>query len=366
MNILAVNGSPRAAQGNTDILVQAFLRGARDEGASTETVYVKDLSITPCTGCFACWSTSPGVCIHSDDMAEMLVRVRQADVFVLASPLYGNMVTGITKVFLDRMLPLSNPAIEQIGDEYVHAPRYNDGVFRFVAISNAGFPETHHFDGLRKTFELMSSGPRAGCGGMIFCAAGPMLSNPATAGQVQWYVDATVQAGREVVRDGVISPETQAILDHSLADDPATYASTVNAYWESVGVDLKSRASDTTEPAAPAVPLTAGTDNGTVRSLIARLPGAFSAEAAAGLNAVIQFAIADESPGAYYVEIQDGACAAFEGRHAAPSLTIHSPAQVWLDVCTGKRDGTAAYMSGAFQVRGDMSLLMRFGSLFTG
>ena len=366
MNILAVNGSPRGAEGNTDILVQAFLQGAREEGATAETVYVKDLSISPCTGCFACWSSTPGVCVHADDMTEMLERVRKADLFVLASPLYGNMVTGIMKVFLDRMLPLSNPAIEQIGDEYVHAPRYDDGVFRFVAISNAGFPETHHFDGLRKTFELMSSGPRAGCSGMIFCAAGPMLSNPATAKQVRWYVDATIQAGREVVRDGVVSPETQTILSHSLAEDPATYAHAINAYWESVGVDLQSPVSYAGEPPTPSEPLRPGADNGTVRSLIARLPSSISPAAAAGLDAVIQFEIADESSGVYYLEIQDGVCNAFEGRHTAPTLTIQSPAQVWLDVCTGQRDGTEAFMSGAFQVRGDMSLLMRFGALFAG
>jgi len=45
-------------------------------------------------------------------------------------------------------------------------------------------------------------------------------------------------------------------------------------------------------------------------------------------------------------------------------MTIHSPAQVWIDVCTGKQDGAAAYMSGKYRVTGDTTLLMRFGSLF--
>ena len=116
----------------------------------------------------------------------------------------------------------------------------------------------------------------------------------------------------------------------------------------------------------PGVPLLPGADDGTVRSLIARLPGALSKQAAGELDAVIQFEIADESPGAYYLEIRDRGCSAFEGRHTAPTLTIQSPAQVWLDVCTGQRDGTEAFMSGAFQMRGDMSVLMRFGALFRG
>jgi len=365
MKILAINGSPRGAQGNTDVLIQAFLNGARAEGATTEVVYVADLDIHPCIGCFACWTRTPGVCIHKDDMPEMLQRVRQADILVLATPLYGNMVTGILKNFIDRMLPLSNPAIEKIGSEYVHPARYDDGVFRFVVISNAGFPETHHFDGLRATFSQMESGPRAGCAGMICCAAGPMLTTPGMHDRVQWYLDATIAAGREVVRDGRITPETQSILDHSLAEDPAAYAGTINAYWQSVGVNLAdSNDRPGVDEATHPVRIEPGVDDGSVRGLVSRLSNASLPETANELSAVIQFDIKDEDPGQYYLEIDTGRCTAYEGRHSAPSLTIHSPAQVWLNVCTGKLDGAAAYMSGQYQVTGDLSLLMQFGSLF--
>lgn len=42
MRILAVNGSPRGAQGNTEVLLQAFLKGAVASGAEADTVYLKD------------------------------------------------------------------------------------------------------------------------------------------------------------------------------------------------------------------------------------------------------------------------------------------------------------------------------------
>jgi len=364
MNVLAINGSPRGANGNTDVLVQAFLRGVQKAGGNTETIYLHEKTINYCTGCYACWTQTPGVCIHEDDMLDLLPKLRNADIVVIATPLYGNMVTGQMKTFLDRTLPLSNPAIVEIGDEFVHPPRYDDGVFRVVLICNAGFPETHHFEGLRKTFEISTSGPRSELSGMICCAAGPTLSVPGMEDATRWYLDAVIQAGQQIVEQGHIEPETQALLNRSLADKPGDYADIVNAYWERISVEPESDKQAARSPTGNALPLSPSKGMISVRDLVSHLPNSFSADAAGSLSAVIQFAIADEEPGTYYLVIQNGTCIAFEGMHASPTMTIHSPAQVWIDVCTGKQDGAAAYMSGKYRVTGDTTLLMRFGSLF--
>ncbi|MBU1050023.1 NAD(P)H-dependent oxidoreductase [Candidatus Bipolaricaulota bacterium] len=363
MNVLAINGSPRGQNGNTDILVQAFLSGVRLAGGSTNTVYLHDKTIHYCTGCFACWTRTPGVCIHQDDMIELLPMLRQADIAVIASPLYGNMLTGQMKTFLDRTLPLSNPAIVEIGDEFVHPPRYDDGVFRVLLICNAGFPETHHFEGLKKTFEISTSGPRSQLAGMICCAAGPMLSIPGMQDANRWYLDAVIQAGKQVVESGFIAAETQSLLDRSLADKPGEYANLVNAYWERISDSPSSPIKSS--PVEGGIPIAPSQGVQSVRDLLSHLPDSFSADAAGKLAAVIQFAISDEEPGAYYLAIHDGICSAFEGVHASPTMTIHSPAQVWMDVCMGRLDGAGAYMAGKYRATGDMSLLMRFGSLFS-
>jgi multimeric flavodoxin WrbA len=41
MKVLAINGSPRGARGNTERILQPFLEGAREAGAETEVVYLK-------------------------------------------------------------------------------------------------------------------------------------------------------------------------------------------------------------------------------------------------------------------------------------------------------------------------------------
>lgn len=362
--ILAVNGSPKGSAGNTDVLVQAFLAGAREAGAETETIYLKDQTIRYCEGCFACWTRTPGVCIHDDDMRGILPRLRAADVFVLATPLYGNMVTGQMKTFMDRTLPLSHPAIEKIGDEYSHPARYEEDTYRSMLITNAGFPETHHFEGLKKTFEISASGPRAGLAGMICCAGGPMLKAPGMEDAVGWYIEATTQAGREVATDGLIAPETQEILDRPVSADPETYADVVNSHWRSYGIEMPGDESSGSPTAG--VPIEPSEDVATVRGLVSQLPQAFNAAAAGDLQATIQFDIPDEEPGAYYILIEGGSCAAYEGEHPSPRMTIHSPADVWLKVSKGELDGTTAFMSGQFRASGDVSLLMQFRNLFAG
>ena len=359
MRIIAFNGSPRGASGNTDVLVQTFLAGAREAGAETDTIYLKDHRIEHCRGCFSCWGETPGDCVHNDAMGELLQRQRSADIVIHAFPLYGNMVPGLMKDFMDRTLPLGHPAIEKQGDQYLHPARYDDGIQRFVVITNAGFPQTHHFEGLRKTYELCASGPTVDLLGMLCCAAGPMLTASGMQEKTRWYLDATFAAGREVVTTGRIGEETSATLDRSLADSPAEYADRINAYWRSEGVEMPD------EQTAHHGPAEASEQIGSVQELVWSMPSRFSPEAAGELTAVLQFIVEDEDPGAYYLSIDNGLCHAFVGEHTSPTLTIRTPCDVWLRIFRNELDGATAFMEGQYKVEGDMSLLMRIGLLFS-
>jgi putative sterol carrier protein len=100
--------------------------------------------------------------------------------------------------------------------------------------------------------------------------------------------------------------------------------------------------------------------------MIAGMPFAFNAQVAGDLLATIQFDVSREEPGQYYLQIAEGRCVAFEGKHPSSMLIIHTPSEVWMAISRGELDGTQAMMQGKYSIEGDLNLLMRFNELFSG
>ena len=99
MQVLGIVGSPRLG-GNTDVLVDEVLTGAREAGASVEKVILNKLDIKPCQGCNSCYKT--GHCMHEDDMPGLLDKLVQSELWILGTPIYWWGPTAQFKTFLDR------------------------------------------------------------------------------------------------------------------------------------------------------------------------------------------------------------------------------------------------------------------------
>lgn len=98
--VLILSGSPRKG-GNSDILCDEFMKGAKESGNEVEKIRVASKKVVPCLGCYYCSSHS-GKCVHNDDMAEILQKMIDADVLVLASPVYFYSVCAQLKAVIDR------------------------------------------------------------------------------------------------------------------------------------------------------------------------------------------------------------------------------------------------------------------------
>ena len=110
--IVAINGSPSAEKGNTEMLLAPFLRGMENAGAETETLYVDKLNIKPCTcGRMYCWYNEPGKCCISDDMNMVYSKLQQAEILVLATPVFIPL-PGKMQDAINRLCPLLTPFIE--------------------------------------------------------------------------------------------------------------------------------------------------------------------------------------------------------------------------------------------------------------
>ena len=99
MNILILSGSPRKG-GNTELLAEAFAKGAA-EHHHVEIVSVRDYKVNPCLGCNACFKTN-GICAQKDDMAIIYEMMNQADMLVIASPVYFYGFSAQLKAVIDR------------------------------------------------------------------------------------------------------------------------------------------------------------------------------------------------------------------------------------------------------------------------
>ena len=97
--VLILSGSPRK-DGNSDMLCNEFMRGAIESGNEVEKIRVAEKKIGFCTGCYACSNT--GVCAIKDDMAEVMQKLIDADVIVLASPVYFYSIGAQLKALIDR------------------------------------------------------------------------------------------------------------------------------------------------------------------------------------------------------------------------------------------------------------------------
>lgn len=102
MRVLILNGSMRRGE-NTDTLLQPLVRALREGGARTQTLYLAELDIGPCLGCYTCQDVLDGYgCVRHDDMYEVAGEICEADCILLATPIYTWYCTAPMKAMLDR------------------------------------------------------------------------------------------------------------------------------------------------------------------------------------------------------------------------------------------------------------------------
>ena len=97
--ILILSGSPRKG-GNSDLLCDEFMRGALEVGHTVEKIRVQEKKIACCIACYSCRDN--GICIFKDDMEEIMQKMIDCDIMVLASPVYFYSIDAQLKAVIDR------------------------------------------------------------------------------------------------------------------------------------------------------------------------------------------------------------------------------------------------------------------------
>ena len=120
MKILVLNGSPKRDKSDTMHMTRSFLTGINDILKNdVHIIDVIDKKIEYCTGCFECMKNG-GMCIHQDDMHDILNEIIQSDILILSFPLYCYGMPAPLKALMDRTLPLGSMAMQKVGERYEH------------------------------------------------------------------------------------------------------------------------------------------------------------------------------------------------------------------------------------------------------
>ena len=126
MKILVLNGSPRP-NGNTAAMVNAFVEGAQQNGHDITVVPVCQKKIAGCRACEYCHTKGNRVCIQKDDMQEIYPVLDEADMIVLASPIYYHSITGQLQCAINRIYALDKP--QKLKKAALFLSSGSDGVF---------------------------------------------------------------------------------------------------------------------------------------------------------------------------------------------------------------------------------------------
>ena len=135
MKALILLGSYRS-QGNTarlaalvhDGLVQAAEQ--RGEATATETINLGHIKMDPCHGCRVCFDRGEDRCPLHDDMPAVKAKMREADALIVATPVYVDDVSGLTKTWIDRLAHVC------------HRPEFA-GKCAYVLVTTGGTPTAH-------------------------------------------------------------------------------------------------------------------------------------------------------------------------------------------------------------------------------
>jgi multimeric flavodoxin WrbA len=216
MKVLAINGSPHMDEGNTAMILNPFLDGMKEAGSEVEVFYTRKLKIGACNGDMSCWFVNPGTCGQKDDMQMLLPKIKEADVIVWASPVYYAGMTGPLKNLIDRQL-----SIHDMGGQSAKKQK-------IVLVSTCSAWELSMFDPMLLQMKAIYTRPDGSCD-FVGALLRPMadgvkeMLKAGETGLVDGIFRAAKEAGRQLVKEGMISEELQKQVSRELMPRDAYY-----------------------------------------------------------------------------------------------------------------------------------------------
>ncbi len=231
MKIVAINGSHRGESGYTQFLINKLFEGAEKVGAQCETIVLAKHKINRCLGCRICHTQNSYLkCVYNDkdDVASLFDIMRTADLLVYATPIYIFNMTGLMKVFLDRITSTADssiPALSNSGLFFHHIDKelVSKPFVLLTCQDNFESETSKNVIGYFKTFSKFLDAPLAG---ILVRKSGLLVGHGKDKEKEQNFpkihnvYEAFIKAGEELATKGKISHKTQQIANQNIIDIP--------------------------------------------------------------------------------------------------------------------------------------------------
>ena len=234
MKIVAINASHRGDKGFTQFLIDRIASGAAREGASFETIVLSKHRINRCTACQICHTQKSYLkCVYEkqDDVQEIFDKMRNADIIIFATPVYIFNMSGLLKIFLDRMnstgdsgkLKLSKSGLffHHIDQELCSKP-----FVLLVCCDNMEDETPKNVISYFRTYSKFMDAPMVGT---LVRKSGKLIGHGKSPEKEKQYpkvydvYEAFQQAGRELATRGKIHPKTQRRASQHILNIPPVF-----------------------------------------------------------------------------------------------------------------------------------------------
>ena len=340
MNILVINGSPKGDKSNTMQLTRAFLEGIGE--AKVKEFAVSKMNINACKGCFGCWKKTPGKCVISDDMQNVIEGELWADLIIWSFPLYYFNVPGELKNLIDRQLPMALPFMTDVDSNVgsgSHPPRYDMSGKRHVLISTCGFYcADRNYDSVKGMFDHIIG---AGKYETIFCGQGELFRVAELKSRTNEYLKTVKRAGAEYVASGITEATREALSELLYAKE--VFEEMADASW---GIDQVS-----------------GEKADEQLSFTRQMVAVYNKENFDGQERVLEICYSDLGK-TYQILLGKNGSKVFTDESLKATTRIETPWEVWTAIARGEIRGDDALAKGLYKVTGDFSLMMRWDDFF--
>jgi multimeric flavodoxin WrbA len=204
-------------KGNTAMVLTPFIQGMMDAGSDVELLYASRLKVKPCTcGEMYCWNEMPGECCIKDNMQLLYPKLREADILILATPVYIPL-PGEMQNIINRLCPLLDPLLEFREGRTRARFRKDVGIRRIVLVSTGGWWEKANFGTVVRIIEELAEDASVEFAGAVLRPHAHLMKEKGELTQDgEAILNAVRRAGYELLKEGVMTKETLETISRPL------------------------------------------------------------------------------------------------------------------------------------------------------